>query len=186
MVFGAALVSPEQIQLLNSIQTARSARSRTTYLNWGIERRMADSKSNIFIPRPFHIPNGAFCVGVPLKHLYGFWVPILLFEAFICSLALTHAYREYKTDNYGMGIFRAFDNKRFSGILIRDSIVYFVAIGTIYEAPSGFAIAMSSILGSRLILNLREAHANQAPQYSADTGVTILTMNIPDFTDFSA
>ncbi|KDR86026.1 hypothetical protein GALMADRAFT_235231 [Galerina marginata CBS 339.88] len=113
------------------------------------------------------IINGQFCVS-PLipPHFYIFWIPMLAFEFLLCSLAVIRAYESYSASSNPV-----FSGQRLFTILIRDSLVYFFAIGITYltclvvwileqnillEAPIGFSLAISCTLGSRMILNLRE------------------------------
>ncbi|KAF8902285.1 hypothetical protein CPB84DRAFT_1776389 [Gymnopilus junonius] len=132
---------------------------------------------------PIDIPGGQICYSNHSPHLYAFWIPILSFECLLCALALAHGYQDYRDSLRGFGsrLIGALDTPKLSEILVRDSITYFFSIGAVYmaclivwivdqnaliEAPAGFSIAMSSVLVCRLILNLREANANQAFKYS--------------------
>jgi len=107
-----------------------------------------------------------FCMpaNVP-RYLYAYWIPILTFESLLCGMAIMR----------GVKAFRDQESSFISGtqlitILLRDSIIYFIivfltyltnlllwstgAIGLI-EVPVGFTMAMSSVMGSRLVLNVR-------------------------------
>ncbi|PPR02570.1 hypothetical protein CVT26_011958 [Gymnopilus dilepis] len=122
---------------------------------------------------PITIPNGEFCGNMVVPpHFYAFWIPLLLFECFLCFLVGIRAYQDIKEERQDFKTSRVFDSHRLSLIVYRDSVLYFLAIGAIYlsslvvwildkntllEAPIGFAITVASTLGSRLILNLREA-----------------------------
>ncbi|KDR86024.1 hypothetical protein GALMADRAFT_235216 [Galerina marginata CBS 339.88] len=118
------------------------------------------------------IIGGQFCVS-PLipPHFYIFWIPMLSFELLLCSLAVIRAYESYHASGNPV-----FNGHRLFSILIRDSLVYFFAIGVTYltclvvwilepnillEAPIGFSLAISCTLGSRMILNLREPSREQ-------------------------
>ncbi|KAF8902261.1 hypothetical protein CPB84DRAFT_876277 [Gymnopilus junonius] len=130
------------------------------------------------------VPGGKFCDGLTvLPHFFSYWIPLLSFDSLLCILALIHGYRDYKNSSRDIEPLKYFDQQRLSKILIRDSIIYFLAIGAVYlaslvvwildhnpliEAPIGFSIAISSAFGSRLILNLREADEKHASQYSSD------------------
>ncbi|KDR71717.1 hypothetical protein GALMADRAFT_253439 [Galerina marginata CBS 339.88] len=112
-----------------------------------------------------------FCL-TPLvpPHYYLVWLPMLAFESLLCVLAVTRAYRSYSSSGArftGQGLF---------DILIRDSLLYFLAIGATYltcflvwrleqnilvEAPNGFSLAISCTLGNRMILNLRDANKQE-------------------------
>lgn len=113
------------------------------------------------------IPGGQFCV-TPLvpDHFYTFWIPMLVFEFLLCFLAVFRGYGSYSASG------TMFNGQRLFDILIRDSLIYFLAIGVTYltclvvwilepnillEAPIGFSLAISCTLGNRMILNLRDA-----------------------------
>ncbi|KAF8902287.1 hypothetical protein CPB84DRAFT_1776394 [Gymnopilus junonius] len=143
---------------------------------------------------PIDIPNGQFCFGIALPHLFAFWIPVLSFEIFLCSLALLHGYEYYRSENRSLLSFGTFYQNRLSDIIVRDSIIYFFTIGAVYltclivwiinqnalvEAPAGFSIALSSVLGSRLILNLREAHVQHPTRFSSTVGTSIIVIDTP-------
>ncbi|KAF8886451.1 hypothetical protein CPB84DRAFT_1827077 [Gymnopilus junonius] len=108
-------------------------------------------------------PNGPICAGNLQPHLFAFWIPILAFEILLCYLALMHGYQKWRDHHLnGHGMVKLFNRPRLSDILVRDSIMYFLAIGAVYlsclvvwildqtaliEGPAGFSIAMSSVLG---------------------------------------
>ncbi|KDR76698.1 hypothetical protein GALMADRAFT_139592 [Galerina marginata CBS 339.88] len=108
--------------------------------------------------------------------LYVFYVPPMLFDGLLCALALTKGLREFKHP----GSFFA-HGQSLMKILIRDSVFYFATITMTYlvctvylrfesaaltDATIGFAPAMSSILASRVLFNLREAGLKMAEVYS--------------------
>lgn len=73
------------------------------------------------------LPSGNICSGVFLPHFYAFWIPLLSFESFLCILALIHGYHTYRDDSHNLKIFGGSDRQWLSDILVRDSIVYFLA-----------------------------------------------------------
>jgi len=117
--------------------------------------------------RSHDIPGFPFCVAYDVSdHFYAFWIPIIFFETFLCALAL---YRGWQ--NYHIRSRTHFSGERIFEILVRDSIMYFLVIfatylvnlilfftepNTLVEIPIGFSVAMSCIMGNRLLLNIRE------------------------------
>ncbi|TFK22997.1 hypothetical protein FA15DRAFT_670925 [Coprinopsis marcescibilis] len=112
------------------------------------------------------LPNGSFCVpvGVP-DNFYTFWIPMLVFECLLCTLALVRGFQAFRADG---SLFRA--GRDLVRILIRDSVLYFLVICSTYlscllvwiiapvsllEVPIGFSVAMSCVLANRIILNVR-------------------------------
>ncbi|KAL5507726.1 hypothetical protein ACEPAH_5344 [Sanghuangporus vaninii] len=118
----------------------------------------------------------------PLSYLY--WIPFLAFESLLFALALFKGFQsvrdnelELNAAGFGLGFCR---KARGSGagraakaleVLIRDSILYFVVIfatylanalawmiddGRIGEIPVGLAVALSTVMAQRLLLNIRE------------------------------
>ncbi|KAL5485799.1 hypothetical protein ACEPAI_6841 [Sanghuangporus weigelae] len=131
------------------------------------------------------IPGTDFCIPVNVSsHFYAFWIPILCFEALLCALACIRGYRSYRDRE----IRRLSDLRRRARqshqperhlnileILLRDSVGYFIIafatyltttlmwiIGpiTVLEIPIGFTVAFSSVIGNRLLLNLRGSAKN--------------------------
>jgi len=121
---------------------------------------------------PLVIPGGEFCYTPTVPpHLYAFWIPMLSFETLLCCLAVIRGVQAYKA--HGL-LFTPF--QRLHHVLIRDSLIYFLAIGIAYlsclvvwlletnillEVSVGFALAFSCTLGSRMILNIRDANLEQ-------------------------
>ncbi|OCB85300.1 hypothetical protein A7U60_g7605 [Sanghuangporus baumii] len=126
------------------------------------------------------IPGTDFCIPIHVSsHFYAFWIPILCFEALLCALACIRGYRSYRDRE----IRRMSDLRRrvrqshqperhlnILEVLLRDSVGYFIIafatyltttlmwiIGpiTVLEIPIGFTVAFSSVIGNRLLLNLR-------------------------------
>lgn len=109
-----------------------------------------------------------FCVPSRLpSYFYAFWIPLLAFEALMCGMAL---YRGFTTLDTEGSLFQS--GRQLVRMLIRDSVFYFLAMFTTYltnlivwvsarqtllEIPIGFSVALSSVLASRLVLNVREA-----------------------------
>ncbi|KJA21582.1 hypothetical protein HYPSUDRAFT_87987 [Hypholoma sublateritium FD-334 SS-4] len=118
------------------------------------------------------IPNGMFCVpGNVSPHFYTFWIPMLAFEALLCTLAVIRGLRTYRSNR--TSIFHS--GRELVAILIRDSLIYFVVIGAAYltcllvwviapvgllDAPVGFSLAMSCVLANRVVLNIRSVNRN--------------------------
>ncbi|KAF5383063.1 hypothetical protein D9615_004822 [Tricholomella constricta] len=124
-------------------------------------------------------PNLIFCVPFNVSnHFFAFWIPMLAFESLLCGLAL---YKGYETFRSSSSPFRS--GKHLVGILIRDSIFYFLVMFATYltnllvwtiapmelmreaqqnllEIPIGFSVALSCVLGNRMILNVREVNRN--------------------------
>lgn len=106
-------------------------------------------------------------IGVP-SHLYAFWIPMIVFESFLCGMAL---YRGFQGVFGGGTLFRS--GRHLVDILVKDSIIYFLVVFAAYatnltvvlfgsnnikEIPLGFSVAMSCVMGNRLILNVRDLH----------------------------
>ncbi|KDR65216.1 hypothetical protein GALMADRAFT_232975 [Galerina marginata CBS 339.88] len=108
--------------------------------------------------------------------LYDFYIPPMIFDGLLCLLALIKGLQEFK---YPGSSFR--HGQSLIKILVRDSVLYFAIITITYlvctlylrfeppaliDASIGFAPAMSSILASRVLFNLREAGLKTAEVYS--------------------
>jgi len=115
----------------------------------------------------FPVPGGTFCIvkGVP-RHFYTFWIPMLLFETLLCTLAIIQGVQTYKAQG---SLFRR--GRQLVGILVRDSLMYFLIICSTYltcllmwavapvnllGVPIGFSLAMSCVLANRVVLNVRQ------------------------------
>ncbi|KDR66283.1 hypothetical protein GALMADRAFT_232638 [Galerina marginata CBS 339.88] len=96
---------------------------------------------------------------------------MLSFECILCSLALVRGLRMFKST----GSF-SFCESGFQllEILLRDSVIYFMAIGATYftcmmfwvlappafwQIPVGFSGVFPSVLANRMVLNIRKANA---------------------------
>ncbi|KAJ6503889.1 hypothetical protein C8R45DRAFT_894985 [Mycena sanguinolenta] len=132
--------------------------------------------------RAHPVPGMTFCVpsGVP-NYFYAFWIPIICFESLLCGLAL---YRGYQTFRATDPLFQS--GRHLVGILIRDSVFYFLVMFATYftnmlvwisastnllEIPIAFAVALSCCLGNRMILNVREV--NREMDSETHTGDTV-------------
>ncbi|KAF9472993.1 hypothetical protein BDN70DRAFT_937765 [Pholiota conissans] len=127
------------------------------------------------------------------------WLPPVLFEILICTLAVTLGVRYYQEAG-SHGMFPNFPNSSRSSsllfILLRDSIVFpfifslscilnlvsFYLLSTGLRANTAHAIfllpvVLSGLLGSRLILNLRESFYEPCEQ---EFDLRIDTLTIPD------
>ncbi|KAL5525985.1 hypothetical protein ACEPAG_7323 [Sanghuangporus baumii] len=126
------------------------------------------------------IPGTDFCIPIHVSsHFYAFWIPILCFEALLCALACIRGYRSYRDREIRrLSVLRRRARQSHQPekhlnileILLRDSVGYFIIafatyltttliwiIGpiTVLEIPIGFTVAFSSVIGNRLLLNLR-------------------------------
>jgi len=113
------------------------------------------------------MPGLVFCVAGNIPdYSYAFWIPILAYESLLCGLAL---FRGFQTFRSSASPFRS--GKYLVSILIRDSVLYFVVMFATYltnllvwiiasesvlEIPIGFSVAMSCVMGNRIILNVRK------------------------------
>ncbi|KAL0958455.1 hypothetical protein HGRIS_000597 [Hohenbuehelia grisea] len=114
-----------------------------------------------------HIPGGTFCVPDEVgDHFYLFWVPILAFESLLVGLALFRGFQGVLSPE--TSLFRS--GRQLVNVLLRDSVLYFMVMFATYltnllvwigaspnllEVPIGFSVAMSCVLGNRVILNVR-------------------------------
>lgn len=112
-------------------------------------------------------PNLIFCVPSNISHhFFAFWIPMLAFETLLCGMAL---YKGYETFRSSGSRFRT--GRHLVGILIRDSILYFLVMFATYltnllvwitasqnllEIPIGFSVALSCVMGNRIVLNVRQ------------------------------
>ncbi|KIM45832.1 hypothetical protein M413DRAFT_440878 [Hebeloma cylindrosporum] len=100
-----------------------------------------------------------------------FWVPVIVFETFLFSLALRIAYRNYQEIGNWRGA-------ALLHIVLRDNFNFFVCAFVAYivtattwltanpryfTVPGSFSCALTAIMGCRLILNLCEAYHH--PRY---------------------
>lgn len=119
------------------------------------------------------LPGLTFCVahGVP-SYFYTFWIPMLAFEMVLCSLAL---YKGFQALVFDGSVYHS--GRHLVNVLVRDSVSYFLVMFATYltnllfwilapeqllEIPIGFSVALSTVMGSRLILNIRCAASNAA------------------------
>ncbi|PAV16556.1 hypothetical protein PNOK_0817600 [Pyrrhoderma noxium] len=138
----------------------------------------------------FLISTTTFCTPINAKgYFYAFWIPILCFETLLCVLACIRGYKSYK-DHEIRAILRhrklsqpgevqlnQDSNLSVLEILLRDSVGYFVIIFatyltttliwifgkiTLWEIPVGFTVALSSVIGNRLLLNLRDSQVQRS------------------------
>ncbi|KAE9390329.1 hypothetical protein BT96DRAFT_1002400 [Gymnopus androsaceus JB14] len=108
---------------------------------------------------------GCMPAQLPPSYFYTFWIPILAFESLLCVLALVRGFQTYRARG------SLFQSERLVGVLIRDSVCYYVVMFQAYlvclliwllnidllEVPIGFTIAFSCVLGNRVILNVKKA-----------------------------
>ncbi|KAF8710568.1 hypothetical protein RHS03_02009, partial [Rhizoctonia solani] len=117
------------------------------------------------------IPGFHICslVGIP-EGMYIYWATNLAFESILFGLALFKAYQHVSRKQ---GIRPGWSGPRILSVLVRDSIMYFAVIfvtyiinlvswstggSGIYQLAIALAIALRASMGSRLLLNVREAY----------------------------
>ncbi|KAL1741999.1 hypothetical protein HDZ31DRAFT_44223 [Schizophyllum fasciatum] len=109
------------------------------------------------------------------SRFYTYWIPFLGFESLLCALALYRGFQTYRMDSSTYTYSRLLIR-----ILIRDSVMYYLAVFAAYftnmlmwaaappsllELPIGFAVAVSCVLGNRMMFNIRQASIDtQRPQ----------------------
>ncbi|TFK63432.1 hypothetical protein BDN72DRAFT_321713 [Pluteus cervinus] len=110
-----------------------------------------------------------FCTPTGLSHsFWTFWVPLLGFETFLCIMALFRGFQTFKKDG---SLFQS--GRHLVRILIRDSVLFYLVMfgayftnvlmwllarQTLLEVPIGFSVALSCVLGNRIILNVRQVN----------------------------
>ncbi|CAE6472768.1 unnamed protein product [Rhizoctonia solani] len=114
----------------------------------------------------FHI---CALIGVP-EGMYIYWATNLAFETVLFSLAIIKAYQHVSRQR---GLRPSWSGPRILSVLVRDSILYFLVIfvtyimnlvswstggSGIYQLAIALAIALRASMGSRLLLNVREAY----------------------------
>ncbi|KAG8776180.1 hypothetical protein FRC12_001051 [Ceratobasidium sp. 428] len=107
--------------------------------------------------------------GVPSR-MYIYWATNLSFEAILFSLAVFKAWQNFSGRK---GTRPTWSGPRILNILVRDSMLYFAVIfvtyvmnlvawstggGSLYQLAIALAIALRASMGSRLLLNIREAY----------------------------
>jgi len=111
--------------------------------------------------------DGTFCYASDIaSNFYMFWIPLLAFECLLCGLALIKGFQTLRNRRSVLS-----SGRFLIRILVRDSIVYFLAICATYlsslliwmlapitlmEVPVGFTLAMSCVLANRVLFNVRE------------------------------
>ncbi|EDR06874.1 uncharacterized protein LACBIDRAFT_294625 [Laccaria bicolor S238N-H82] len=125
--------------------------------------------NRVLVAKAIKIPGGTFCMpGTVQTNFFIFWIPMLAFECLLCGLALFRGFQTFRSEG------TLYQNGRhLVGILIRDSILYFLVICTTYttcllvwiigptsllEVPVGFSVAMSCVLANRVVFNVREVN----------------------------
>ncbi|KAF4564007.1 hypothetical protein EYR36_003256 [Pleurotus pulmonarius] len=112
------------------------------------------------------VPGVRFCIPNQIgDHFFLFWIPVLCFESLLVGLALFRGFQGALSDG---SLFRS--GRALVNVLIRDSVLYFLVMFATYltnmlvwigapqsllEVPIGFSVAMSCVLGNRIILNVR-------------------------------
>ncbi|CAE7147244.1 unnamed protein product [Rhizoctonia solani] len=117
------------------------------------------------------LPGFRICTlrGIP-EGMYIYWATNLTFETVLFALALVKAYQHVSRRR---GLRADWSGPRILSVLVRDSILYFLVIfvtyimnlvswstgGTgIYQLAIALAISLRASMGSRLLLNIREAY----------------------------
>ncbi|KDR69179.1 hypothetical protein GALMADRAFT_256020 [Galerina marginata CBS 339.88] len=115
------------------------------------------------------IPGGKYCTPSQSVNFFSFWIPVLIFDFLLFSLAVFRGLAELKSD--GSGMLRDGTRSLF-GIMVRDSVFYFLVLAAIYltiilfwllapvglrEAPVSFCPVLSCVLTNRVLFNLRKA-----------------------------
>ncbi|KZP20977.1 hypothetical protein FIBSPDRAFT_954157 [Athelia psychrophila] len=134
-----------------------STASAATIMGLVLSNIAADATSiaGVNFCMPLHVP----------RYIYAYWIPILAFESLLCGMSI---FRGFQAFRQRQSVFQS--GKHLMTILLRDSIVYFLIIFVTYlvncllwatgavgllEIPVGFTMAMSCVMGSRLVLNIR-------------------------------
>ncbi|KAJ7199633.1 hypothetical protein GGX14DRAFT_467697 [Mycena pura] len=112
-------------------------------------------------------------------HFFTFWIPIIIFESFLCALALFRGFQIFRR-SASVSLYRS--GKHLMPVLIRDSVLYFLVLfaayftclliwacarGSLLQVPIAFSLAMSCCLGNRLVLNARDVKRDAASAASA-------------------
>ncbi|CAE6414238.1 hypothetical protein RSOLAG22IIIB_01605 [Rhizoctonia solani] len=117
------------------------------------------------------VPGFRICalLGVP-QGMYIYWATNLAFESILFGLAIVKAYQHVSRQQ---GLRASWSGPRILSVLVRDSILYFLVIfvtyvinlvswstggSGIYQLAIALAIALRASMGSRLLLNVREAY----------------------------
>ncbi|KDR66288.1 hypothetical protein GALMADRAFT_273672 [Galerina marginata CBS 339.88] len=163
-IYAIHLLDKKILALMLVCFTASSATSA-----WVLGRALSS-----FTASAIPVSEGLFCVATTWSpHFYTFWIPTLCFESLLCFLALLRGLRMLKFAGFSF-----YQNRQeLMGVLIRDSVLYFLTVGATYficiiflalaapafwELPVGFSVAFPSILANRMVLNIRRANAKTA------------------------
>ncbi|PPR05320.1 hypothetical protein CVT26_011579, partial [Gymnopilus dilepis] len=163
--------------------TATSAWIAATFLQaQSFRAKIAVSHYGTFLALAVTIPGGKFCVPFGISpHFYTYWIPMLAFETLLCVLAVFRGFQAFRSNG---SLFQR--GRQLVGILVRDSLMYFFVIcvtyltcllfwtmapTTLLEVPVGFTVAMSCVVASRVVLNVR--------QVSRDVDSNLPTSQIP-------
>ncbi|KAF8974606.1 hypothetical protein BDZ97DRAFT_1911773 [Flammula alnicola] len=116
---------------------------------------------------PVILPGASVCNPTYLpRYAFLFWVPVIVFETFLFSLALRIAYQNYlEVGNWG--------GAWLIQVVLRDNFSFFICAFAAYivtattwiaanpqyfTVPGSFSCSLTSIMGCRLILNLCQAY----------------------------
>ncbi|KDQ53610.1 hypothetical protein JAAARDRAFT_209953 [Jaapia argillacea MUCL 33604] len=115
------------------------------------------------------IPQIKSCVVINVpRYYFSYWIFIIVYDAVLLCLSAYQGLRDYaRRRAMGKGT-----GSSLIGVLLRDSFLYYFVVLVLYiadaitwlrdpsklEIPEGLTLAMSVILGSRLVLNLRRAY----------------------------
>ncbi|KIM24273.1 hypothetical protein M408DRAFT_233960 [Serendipita vermifera MAFF 305830] len=129
---------------------------------------------------------------IPLNvslYFFTFWIPPLAYESLVFILAAIKGFNTLRNNfSSGNGEFTIRSTgSRLLEVMIRDSLWYFLLIFTcdmvcsliwlkgpesLLQAVAGFGLAMPSIAGSHLLLNLRDAYYHPAGSVAVTTAQT--------------
>ncbi|KAL0945810.1 hypothetical protein HGRIS_012096 [Hohenbuehelia grisea] len=124
------------------------------------------------MPVVFERPSMSICAPSGVALLWAIWIPAAVFETFLAACVLWVAFRHLTTQTHGV-LSTDQGRKLLWKVLLRDSILFPIVSVSVYIAnailwstlrpelvqlPESFVACATCILGSRLVLNLREAY----------------------------
>ncbi|KAF4616416.1 hypothetical protein D9613_008245 [Agrocybe pediades] len=134
------------------------------------------------------------------KHTFGLWLPPLAFESGLCIMVLYKGYQTFKytavknrtvalieilvrdsvmyylISTFIANAYPLFRNQRLSMLYTACFVVWLTEPAPYLEIPGATAVAMSCILGSRMIFNLREAAVKRQTS-SAQNVIPLVALN---------
>ncbi|KAF9551430.1 hypothetical protein CPC08DRAFT_823181 [Agrocybe pediades] len=125
------------------------------------------------------IPGGATCTLPPLpSRAFAFWIPINVYDAILCALAVYRGFVTFRLERSSGTLGSTLLN-----VMLRDSVFVFGLLTLAYMAglvewikapiayaqiPAAFTVAMCCVLGSRMILNIRETAMKRKSMGTSD------------------